>query len=80
MPVQGAGSGRLQDCLNTVMPCDLTLCRELGLVGYLSAMTVEHGSVDLYLSAIQKLGPDPLREDADKEVSACVCVCVCRAP
>lgn len=43
-------------------------CRQLGLVAYLSAMTVEHGSLELYQAAIRKLGPDPLREDADKEV------------
>lgn len=35
-------------------------------VGLLSAMTVEHGSLeDLYLAKVAKLGPDPLREDAD---------------
>ncbi len=40
---------------------------ELGLVCHLSAMTVAHGpSPDLYDEKSAKLGPDPLREDADQ--------------
>jgi hypothetical protein len=31
-------------------------------------MTVEYGGLSLYRSCAAKLGPDPLREDADKEV------------
>ncbi len=30
-------------------------------------MTVAHGPLSLYHDKISKLGPDPLREDADKE-------------
>ena len=49
--------------------------RELGLTVLLSAMTVEHGGMELYHEKIAKLGPDPLREDADKEVGARGWVC-----
>eukprot|EP00854_Cymbomonas_tetramitiformis_P007918 gene7918-9405_t len=38
-----------------------------GIVAHLSAMTVEHGTEDLYNAAKAKLGTDPLREDADAE-------------
>ena len=42
--------------------------KELGLVCHLSAMTVAHGPApDLFNEKAAKLGPDPLREDADKE-------------
>ncbi|GAX84584.1 hypothetical protein CEUSTIGMA_g12005.t1 [Chlamydomonas eustigma] len=45
------------------------LNEELGLVGHLSAMTLDHGpSPSFYHEKAAKLGPDPLREDADKEV------------
>ncbi len=46
----------------------MSACRELGLVAYVSAMTVAHGGLPLYASKAAQLGPDPLREDADKEV------------
>ncbi|GLC40886.1 bubble DNA binding [Pleodorina starrii] len=42
--------------------------REMGLVAHLSAMTVTHGSLALYATKAAQLGPDPLREDADKEL------------
>ncbi|CAK0783892.1 hypothetical protein CVIRNUC_007092 [Coccomyxa viridis] len=38
------------------------------VVGQLSAMIVQHGGLDLYDEKRGKLGPDPLREDADKEL------------
>ncbi|KAI8465749.1 MAG: hypothetical protein J3K34DRAFT_435962, partial [Monoraphidium minutum] len=38
------------------------------LVAHLSAMTVAHGGLELYESKSSKLGPDPLREDADPEL------------
>ncbi|KAK9902765.1 hypothetical protein WJX75_005429 [Coccomyxa subellipsoidea] len=37
------------------------------VVALLSAMIVQHGGLDLYEEKVAKLGPDPLREDADKE-------------
>jgi hypothetical protein len=40
---------------------------ELNLSASLSAMTCVHGGPDLYESKYKLLGPDPLREDADKE-------------
>lgn len=41
-------------------------------------MTVEHGGPELYGSWAAKLGPDPLREDADKEVcDAVMCISIC---
>jgi len=40
---------------------------DLNLSASLSAMTCVHGSLDLYESKYKLLGPDPLREDADKE-------------
>jgi formamidopyrimidine-DNA glycosylase len=43
------------------------VCEEKKLVAHLSAMTVLCGGEDLYLSKRQKLGEDPLREDADPE-------------
>ncbi|GLI68206.1 hypothetical protein VaNZ11_012540 [Volvox africanus] len=42
--------------------------KDIGLVAHLSAMTVSHGSLALYKSKAAQLGPDPLREDADKEL------------
>ncbi|CAM6041837.1 unnamed protein product [Sphagnum compactum] len=39
-----------------------------GLVAHLSATLCVHGDLELYRSRIAKLGPDPLRQDADKEV------------
>ncbi|KAK9867483.1 hypothetical protein WJX84_001802 [Apatococcus fuscideae] len=39
----------------------------MGLTLHLSAMTVAHGGMDLYEARKAKLGPDPLREDADVE-------------
>lgn len=40
--------------------------REPKIVAHLSAMTVEHGTVaKMYTPFTEKLGPDPLREDAD---------------
>uniref|UniRef100_A0A1D1ZV89 DNA-(apurinic or apyrimidinic site) lyase n=1 Tax=Auxenochlorella protothecoides TaxID=3075 RepID=A0A1D1ZV89_AUXPR len=44
------------------------LDQEAGTVSHLSAMTVLHGSRDLYDAKRSKLGPDPLREDADEEL------------
>lgn len=38
-----------------------------GLVSQLSAMTVAHGDLELYLSKTKALGEDPLRADADPE-------------
>ena len=38
-----------------------------GLVADLSAMTVQHGGMDLYAAKRAKLGEDPLRKDADPE-------------
>lgn len=38
------------------------------LVAHLSAMTVQHGGLGLYHEKASKLGPDPLREDADVEL------------
>lgn len=53
-------------------------CRELGLVGHVSAMTVAHGGIDMYHDKASKLGPDPLREDADKEVRWHICLLLYR--
>ncbi|CAK9253716.1 unnamed protein product, partial [Sphagnum jensenii] len=39
-----------------------------GLVAHLSATLCVHGDLELYRSRIAKLGPDPLQQDADKEV------------
>jgi len=36
-------------------------------MAHLSAMTVQHGGIGLYEEKFASLGPDPLREDADKE-------------
>ena len=45
-----------------------------GVVAHLSAMTVEHGSVeDLYVKCTAMLGTDPLREDADFAAFAAAC-------
>ncbi|KAK9845072.1 hypothetical protein WJX74_010237 [Apatococcus lobatus] len=41
--------------------------KPMGLTLHLSAMTVAHGGMDLYEARKAKLGPDPLREDADVE-------------
>ena len=38
------------------------------ITAHLSAMTVDHGGPDLYASKVSKLGPDPLRDDADAEL------------
>jgi len=38
-----------------------------GIVADLSAMTVQHGGIDLYHKKRLKLGEDPLRQDADPE-------------
>ena len=38
-----------------------------GIVADLSAMTVQHGGLDLYKQKRSKLGEDPLREDADSK-------------
>lgn len=35
-----------------------------GLVAHLSAMTVQHGPLSLYTDKVDKLGEDPIREDA----------------
>jgi len=40
---------------------------EEDIVAHLSAMTVNIGAADLYEEKLKALGPDPLREDADKE-------------
>lgn len=40
---------------------------ENNLTASLSAMTLVHGGADLYATKYKGLGPDPLREDADKE-------------
>ena len=37
-------------------------------VAHLSAMTVQHGGIELYEARRAKLGADPLRDDADPEV------------
>ncbi|KAK9813207.1 hypothetical protein WJX72_010568 [[Myrmecia] bisecta] len=42
--------------------------REEGVVAHLSAMTVQHGDLAFYEQEAAKLGPDPLREDADPEL------------
>eukprot|EP00892_Ulva_mutabilis_P010563 jgi/Ulvmu1/787/UM010_0161.1 len=41
---------------------------DLDLIAHLSAMTVGHGDDAFYEEKISKLGPDPLREDADAEL------------
>lgn len=38
-----------------------------GIISHLSAMTVDHGSLELFESKRKSLGQDPLREDADVE-------------
>jgi formamidopyrimidine-DNA glycosylase len=38
-----------------------------GIIADLSAMTLQHGGMDLYTSKRSKLGEDPLRDDADPE-------------
>jgi formamidopyrimidine-DNA glycosylase len=38
-----------------------------GIIADLSAMTVQHGGMDLYTSKRSKLGEDPLRDDADPD-------------
>jgi len=38
-----------------------------GLVGHVSAMTVQHGPLQLYHNKVSKLGEDPLRDDARSE-------------
>lgn len=40
---------------------------EEGIVGHLSAMTVQHGGMDLYSGKVAALGEDPLRGDANVE-------------
>lgn len=48
--------------------CRLQLTHpQAGLVAQLSAMTVAMGGLPLYWDRVSKLGPDPLREDADPE-------------
>ena len=48
--------------------CRLQLeSKELGTVTQLSAQLLQHGGLDYYAEKAAKLGPDPLREDADKE-------------
>ena len=48
--------------------CRLQLeSQELGTVTQLSAQLLQHGGLDYYAEKTAKLGPDPLREDADKE-------------
>lgn len=42
--------------------------RKVGVCAHLSAMTVAGGGPALYVKKAAALGPDPLREDADKEV------------
>lgn len=37
-----------------------------GLVGLVSAQVLVHGGLDLYEEAKNRLGPDPLRDDADE--------------
>jgi formamidopyrimidine-DNA glycosylase len=37
------------------------------IIAQLSAMTVQHGGIELYEKKNKGLGPDPLREDADPE-------------
>eukprot|EP00931_Biecheleriopsis_adriatica_P123238 TRINITY_DN98281_c0_g1_i1.p1 TRINITY_DN98281_c0_g1~~TRINITY_DN98281_c0_g1_i1.p1 ORF type:complete len:339 (-),score=68.41 TRINITY_DN98281_c0_g1_i1:20-1036(-) len=44
-----------------------TADRGTKLVAHLSAMTVVHGALSKYSALAGKLGPDPLREDADPE-------------
>jgi len=60
-----AGLGVLEATPNTrlelVSPGD-------NLVAHLSAMTVNHGGVDLFEAKKSKLGQDPLRADADPEL------------
>lgn len=41
--------------------------KDINISASLSAMTCVHGGPDLYESKYNALGPDPLREDADKE-------------
>ncbi|KAG0563892.1 hypothetical protein KC19_8G067800 [Ceratodon purpureus] len=41
---------------------------ELGVEAHLSAMVCDYGTIELYRKKILELGPDPLREDADKEL------------
>ncbi|KAA8495173.1 Endonuclease 8 1 [Porphyridium purpureum] len=43
----------------------LRLVHENNLVAHVSAMTLNHGPLEYYWSKVRKLGPDPLREDAD---------------
>ena len=38
-----------------------------GLVGHVSAMTVQHGPLQLYHDKVSKLGDDPLRDDANPD-------------
>jgi formamidopyrimidine-DNA glycosylase len=38
-----------------------------GIIADLSAMTLQHGGIDLYTSKRSKLGEDPLRDDANPE-------------
>ena len=38
-----------------------------GIIADLSAMTVQHGGIDLYTSKRSKLGEDPLRDDANPD-------------
>lgn len=41
--------------------------KERNLTASLSAMTCVHGGLELFEGKLEALGPDPLREDADKE-------------
>ena len=40
-----------------------------GIVAHVSAMTVQHGTLDLYHTKAASLGEDPLREDANPETA-----------
>lgn len=42
--------------------------KEEGFVAHLSASLCVHGNLETYRISIAELGPDPLRQDADKEV------------
>ncbi|MGK3761511.1 MAG: formamidopyrimidine-DNA glycosylase [Bacillariaceae sp.] len=65
-------SGAWAVYLNDEKPAEPTKTNRLrlecpGIVADLSAMTVQHGGIELYNEKRSKLGEDPLRNDADPE-------------
>lgn len=50
-----------------VKPTTRLEMRGHGLLAHLSAMTVQHGPLSLYMEKLEKLGEDPVRDDANAD-------------